>query len=99
MRALNEFGEVTGPGSASGTNTLGKDWPFVFGNVFAICGGGVIAIIGSLIDEPTILENSTEVPTRKVRIGQFWFALKIAVELKNTWTLRPKDRSLFCFSA
>jgi hypothetical protein len=49
LRANDEFGEVTGPGSASGTNTLGKDWPFVFGNVFAICGGGVIAIVGSLI--------------------------------------------------
>ena len=55
MRAQTEFGEVTGPGSA--TNTLGKDWPFVFGNVFAICGGGVIAIIGSLIDEPKILKS------------------------------------------
>jgi len=49
LRAQTEFGEVTGPGSKSGTNTLGKDWPFVFGNVFAICGGGIIAILGSLI--------------------------------------------------
>jgi len=49
LRAQSEFGEVTGPGSASGTNTLGKDWPFVFGNVFAIGGGLVIAIVGSLI--------------------------------------------------
>merc|ERR1719199_1006560 len=47
LRAQNEFGEVTGPGTA--TNTLGKDWPFVFGNVFAIGGGGIIAIIGTLI--------------------------------------------------
>ena len=63
MRAQTEFGEVTGPGSKSGTNTLGKDWPFVFGNVFAICGGGIIAILGSPTDEPQILESSTELPT------------------------------------
>ena len=82
LRAQTEFGEVTGPNSAKGTNTLGKDWPFVFGNVFAICGGGIIAIIGSLIDEPTILESSKGVRTRKVRIGWFSFV----VERQRTWT-------------
>jgi hypothetical protein len=42
LRAKDEFGEVK-------YETMMSDWPWVVGNLCAICGGGIIAIVGSLI--------------------------------------------------
>merc|ERR1711959_646547 len=46
LQAKVEFGEIT-------IDTLGKDMPFVAGNVAAIMGGLLIALIGSLVKPDT----------------------------------------------
>jgi hypothetical protein len=43
IKAQVDEGEVT-------IGTLGMDWPWVVGNVCAILGGGLIALVGSLVD-------------------------------------------------